>query len=192
MTFGEQDPGTVDRLLRLLPTWFGIEASNAGYVEAARSLPTYLAWPAPSRAPSGQPVGVLLARRHFPHAAEIHFMAVDPALHRRGAGRALVDALEADLEADGCDLLQVKTLGPSHPDAGYARTRKFYAGIGFRPLEETDAFWGPQNPCLIMLKILGRPATAQHSPFVASARLVSQPASSSGSGGTTFAFTTEA
>jgi ribosomal protein S18 acetylase RimI-like enzyme len=45
-------------------------------------------------------VGVLLARRHFPGAAEIHLMAVDPGWHRRGIGRALVAALEADLIAD--------------------------------------------------------------------------------------------
>ena len=32
-------PQTVERLLRALPQWFGIEASNAAYVEAARRLP---------------------------------------------------------------------------------------------------------------------------------------------------------
>jgi ribosomal protein S18 acetylase RimI-like enzyme len=156
---GQQDPATVARLLQALPAWFGIEASNAGYIEAAGSLPTYLARavddqasPAPAES---QPAGVLLARRHFPEAAEIHFMAVDPRQHRRGAGRALVQALEADLVADGCRLLQVKTLGPSHPDEGYARTRRFYAGVGFVPVEELPELWGPHNPCLIMIKVIG-------------------------------------
>jgi ribosomal protein S18 acetylase RimI-like enzyme len=97
---------------------------------------------------------VLLAERHFPHAAEIHLMAVDPARHRQGAGRALVAALEADLAADGVRFLQVKTLGPSRPDEGYARTRRFYAGVGFEPLEEIPDLW-PGNPCLIMIKTLG-------------------------------------
>jgi GNAT superfamily N-acetyltransferase len=164
VTSGEQDPGTVARLLRALPSWFGIEASNAAYVEAARALPTYRAWaprlttaPAAELPSADEPAGILLAQRHFPEAAEIHLMAVDPRLHRRGAGRALVHALEADLIADGCELLQVKTLGPSRPDAGYARTRQFYASLGFVPVEELAGLWGPDNPCLIMIKVLGGP-----------------------------------
>jgi ribosomal protein S18 acetylase RimI-like enzyme len=100
-----------------------------------------------------EPVGVLLATRHFPSAAEIHLLAVDPSLHRRGVGRALVAALEADLIADGVKFLQVKTLGPTSPDEGYARTRKFYTQVGFQPLEELHNLW-PGNPCLIMIKSL--------------------------------------
>ena len=176
VTSGQQDPQTVDRLLRSLPAWFGIESSIVDYVASARKLPTYLAWPA--GAPEGQaaeagpavpagpaaeqqPVGVLLAARHFPGSAEIYLMAVEPATHRRGVGRALVRALEDDLIADGVELLQVKTLGPSHPDAGYARTRQFYASMGFRPLEEIHDLW-PDNPCLIMVKALapGEPSAS--------------------------------
>jgi ribosomal protein S18 acetylase RimI-like enzyme len=152
VTSGEQDPGTVTRLLGLLPTWFGITASNEQYIGDARELPTYLARAA--REPRAQPVGVLLVRRHFPAAAEIHLMAVQPDLHRNGVGRALVEALEADLVADGCAVLQVKTQGPSHPDPGYALTRQFYAAVGFTPLEERTDIWGPRNPCLIMVKPL--------------------------------------
>jgi GNAT superfamily N-acetyltransferase len=100
--------------------------------------PTYLAWPgAGAQVRNGsQPVGVLLAARHFPESAEIHLMAVDPTVHRRGIGRVLVEALEADLIADGVELLQVKTQGPSRPDASYDQTRQFYTRMGFRPLEE--------------------------------------------------------
>lgn len=161
VTFGEQAPEAVDRLLRLLPDWFGIESANAGYVMKARELPTYLAWPARGPAVEAQeprPVGVLLAARHFPESAEIYLMAVAPAMHRQGIGRALVEALEADLVADGVQLLQVKTLGPSLPDASYDQTRRFYLHMGFRPLEEIRDLW-PGNPCLIMVKALGpRPA----------------------------------
>jgi hypothetical protein len=51
-------------------------------------------------------------------------------------------------------LVQVKTLGPSRPDANYARTRLFYEASGFQPLEELHGLWGV-NPCLIMIKVLG-------------------------------------
>jgi GNAT superfamily N-acetyltransferase len=57
-------------------------------------------------------------------------MAVEPAMHRRGVGQALVGALEDDLVAH-VELVQVKTLGPSHPDTGYARMRQFYTRVGF-------------------------------------------------------------
>lgn len=175
VTTGERSPQTVDRLLGLLPAWFGIPSANADYVAAAGLLPTYLAWPGQAGGPGGGalqagaapadalpvnvlpvdvlPVGVLLAERHFPETAEIHLMAVDPAVHRRGAGRALVEALERDLIAERVGLLEVKTLGPSHPDAGYAKTRLFYQSMGFAPVEELLDLW-PGNPCLIMVKVL--------------------------------------
>jgi hypothetical protein len=41
-------PRTVERLLRSLPEWFGIESSLVEYVAAARRMPAYLAWPARS------------------------------------------------------------------------------------------------------------------------------------------------
>lgn len=98
-------------------------------------------------------VGVLLVRRHHPEAAEIHLMAVHPSWHRRGVGRALVETVGADLGADGCRLLQVKTLGPTDPDEGYARTRAVYRAVGFLPLEETSDLW-QGSPCLIMVRCL--------------------------------------
>lgn len=152
VTSGANDPATVDRLLRSLPEWFGIESSIVEYVESAHRLPTYLARPAGG----GDPVGVLLATRHFPESAEIHLMAVDRAWHRHGAGRALVGALEVDLVADGVSLLQVKTLGPARPNASYDLTRQFYRSLGFLPLEEIHELW-PGNPCLVMVKPLSDP-----------------------------------
>jgi ribosomal protein S18 acetylase RimI-like enzyme len=106
VTSGGYAPQTVERLLRALPQWFGIEASNAAYVEAARRLPAWLAWPATAPAgPGGDTgaAGVLLLERHFPGAAEICLLAVDPAYHRHGAGRALVAAAQAGLVSDGVE-----------------------------------------------------------------------------------------
>jgi hypothetical protein len=57
--------------------------------------------------------------------------------------------------ADSVPFLQVKTQGPGYPDAGYEKTRQFYAGIGFQPLEEIHGLW-PGLPCLIMIKYLGQ------------------------------------
>lgn len=134
-------------LIELLPAWFGVPESNAGYIDSAMRLPGFVA------KVGDDSVGILLYRRHFPESAEIHFMAVAPGWHRRGVGRALVTAAEADLRGDGCRLLQVKTLGPTHLDQGYADTRTFYRAAGFLPLEENTEVW-PGTPCLVMVKAL--------------------------------------
>ncbi len=149
ITSGRQDPATVERLLRSLPRWFGIESAIEDYVRDAATMPTYLA----HVDGAAGAVGVVLVARHFPAAADIHLMAVAPEYHRRGVGRAILAAVEADLVADGVRFLQVKTLGPSRPDTNYDRTRAFYTAVGFTPLEELADLW-PGNPCLIMVKSL--------------------------------------
>jgi hypothetical protein len=50
--------------------------------------------------------------------------------------------------------LNVKTLAPSHPDPYHARTRAFYQAMGFGPLFETAALWGPENPSAVLVKAL--------------------------------------
>lgn len=148
ITTGEFRPVEVERLLRALPTWFGIESAVADYVRAAAELPTYVASDR-----CGHVVGALLVKRHFPVAAEIFLMAVHPAWHRRGIGRALLETAETQLSLDGVRLLHVKTLGPSHPDEGYVRTRAFYQAMGFLAVEEILDLW-PGNPCLLMAKAM--------------------------------------
>jgi ribosomal protein S18 acetylase RimI-like enzyme len=147
-----RDPAAVERLLRALPDWFGIEEAIVSYVADAARMDCWLARGGADDA--ADVVGALLAVRHFPVAAEVHLMAVAPSWRRRGVGRALLDAVEAELVADGVRLLQVKTLSPSRPNEAYAQTRAFYARMGFLPLEELPELWGPANPCLVMVKAL--------------------------------------
>lgn len=136
-----------EAILRRLPDWFGIEASIRAYVRDVERMPMLLA-----RAEDGAVVGFLAWRHHFPWSAEIHVMGVLPEHHRRGVGRRLVGALVERLEGEGCELLQVKTLGPSRACLEYERTRAFYDSMGFRPLEEIPAIWGEANPCLVMVR----------------------------------------
>jgi GNAT superfamily N-acetyltransferase len=137
------------RILAELPTWFGIEEAVEGYVRSADEHQSLIA------AVDGADVGISTLVRHTPYAAEVHLMAVLPALHRRGIGTAMLDHAEAGLAADGVEFLQVKTLSDTHPDPGYARTRAFYLRYGFRPLEEFPTLWDPSNPALQMVKLVG-------------------------------------
>ena len=132
-----------ERILRDLPEWFGIEEATAAYVRDVTGLPTF-----------GIGDDALLSLTlHTPRSAEVHVMAVRRARHRQGLGTALLAAAEDYLRALGVEYLQVKTLGPSHPDEGYARTRAFYESQGFVPLEEIHGLWG-DNPCLLLVKRL--------------------------------------
>ena len=133
-------------ILEALPQWFGLPESVADYVRDVASLPTF--------AVEGD--AFLALRVHTPQAAEIHVMGVRAERHGHGLGTALLTAAEGFLRDRGIEYLEVKTLGPSHPSEHYAATRRFYESRGFAPLEETTAFWGEQNPCLIMVKHLGR------------------------------------
>lgn len=141
-------PDDVARLLATVPEWFGLPEANAEYLAAARSKATWTV-----RDEAGRVVGVTLVDRPFPHVVDLHLMVVDRGHHGMGIGSAMVRAIEGDARRGSVRLLEVKTLGASHPDEGYARTRHFYESVGFWPLEETD-LWGPDNPCLIMVKPL--------------------------------------
>lgn len=144
----QQVPDDVVRLLTTVPERFAQPESNAEYVEAARSKETRTV-----RDSRGVVVGVTLIDRHFPHVAEVHLTVVDRSVHGTGVGAAMLKAVEEGAVLRGVRLLQVKTLGSSHPDPRYARTRHFYERWGFLSLEET-ALWGEGMPCLIMVKPL--------------------------------------
>jgi GNAT superfamily N-acetyltransferase len=145
--FRAADEAACEAILRGLPEWFGIEESLVQYVRDLSVYETFLAWEGDRLA------GFLALREHGPWSAEIHVMAVHRDRHRRGIGASLVEEAERRLRQRGHEYLQVKTLGPSRPDASYGKTRAFYMARGFRPLEET-ALWGETNPCLIMVKRL--------------------------------------
>jgi GNAT superfamily N-acetyltransferase len=132
-----------EQVLRDLPDWFGIEEATAAYISDVAALPTFA-------------IGddaLLSLKLHTPRAAEVFVMGVRRARHGQGLGTALLQAAEAYLLARNVDYLQVKTLGPSHPDEGYGRTRAFYEARGFVPLEELHGL-GEGNPCLLLVKRL--------------------------------------
>ncbi len=90
----ETGTGTICRqILDTLPTWFGIPESVEDYVDAAEANPTVVA------SLDGIDVGALTLVIHTPYAAEIYVMGVRPEHHRRGIGRAMLEAAQAWLVA---------------------------------------------------------------------------------------------
>lgn len=144
-----RDGDAVRRILEALPEWFGIPEAIDSYAADAvdGSYGSLMA------IADGEPVGVLLTRRHFPESAEIHLMAVHPDVRGTGIGRRLVERVVDDLSADDCKLLSVHTVGPSFENAPYAQTRAFYTRMGFLPLEEHDDLEWP-GPTLILVRAL--------------------------------------
>lgn len=137
-----------ESLIAALPEWFALPESNASFLRDLARLPSWVALLGSGLA------GAITLVRHFPSSFEIHFMAVRPEHHRKGVGRTLLLHAESEARAMGGRWLHVKTLAPSHPDPWYARTRAFYAAMGFSPLLESTAVWGPANPAVVLLKPL--------------------------------------
>ena len=122
-------------ILRALPEWFGIPASNDAYI---RNLPLLTTFVARS---GGMIAGFVALERHFPESAENHVLAVAPGHHRRGIGRALIEHAEQWLHREGVLILHVKTLGPSDPYPPYAATRAFWVGpLTYSPAGRVRAF----------------------------------------------------
>jgi GNAT superfamily N-acetyltransferase len=134
------------RILAELPEWFGLPPSNAEYAEFAERNGAFVAQE------GEEMLGLMALNDHGFSAIEIHLLAVRPRAHRQGVGRALVEEALSVARALGRSYVTVKTRGPSLPYEPYERTRAFYEGVGFEALEETDALWGPENPCLIMIR----------------------------------------
>ena len=147
------DVAGCEAVLRALPQWFAIEASIREYVEFLATAPGFVA------RRDGALVGFVGIRALLPGSAEIEVMAVRRELHRSGVGRALLSAVERWCAGAGVRWLVVKTRGASAPDPDpeYAATRAFYRALGFEPLFETTAFWGPQDPTLVSVRPLAGP-----------------------------------
>ncbi len=137
-------------VLAALPEWFGIPEATEEYCrESAKHLMA-----AAFRGPEA--LGFACAKLNNASTAELYVMGVRPESHRRGLGRRLVERLADELLAGhpGLRHLLVKTLDASRENEEYARTRRFYEAIGFLPLDVIPEIWGPENPCLLLVKDL--------------------------------------
>lgn len=126
-----RDAVATERILRSLPSWFGIEDALRAYVARTAIADESL-----------------VAR--MDGEAELVLIAVHADHRGDGIGRALVDAAATRAGFAGASLLEVHTVGPSFDDDGYAATRAFYRSCGFLPVREIDGLdW--DGPTLILV-----------------------------------------
>ena len=130
----------VSDIIKTLPEWFGIPASNEHYIREAADKDAFAVFER-----SGQPIGLIALRYHFQTTAEIWWMGVKPECHRQGIGTLLFKRAKSRARERGCRTLAVMTLSPRDPNLPYARTRAFYERQGFRLLLKVNDN-GPQNP----------------------------------------------
>jgi GNAT superfamily N-acetyltransferase len=135
-------------VLASVPEWFGRPATNAQYLADLAQFPSWVALDA------GKPVGAVTLTQPQPQSFEVHFIVVARAWHGRGVGGDLLRVVERVAAEQGGRWLHVKTLGASHPDPNYARTREFYGKQGFAPLFESATLWDARTPALILVKTL--------------------------------------
>jgi GNAT superfamily N-acetyltransferase len=143
------DIAACERILYGLPDWFGLEESNRAHIKSLATSPAAVATDAE------EIVGFIALIRHFDTSYEINVMAVLGERHRQGVGAQLVRWAEDWCRARSIGWLHVKTRGPATPDPHYARTRRFYLAMGYTPLFESLALWGPENAALVLVKHLG-------------------------------------
>jgi GNAT superfamily N-acetyltransferase len=128
--------------------WFGIEDALVMYADDSVRLPTFAA------IDSSKLTAFISLKQHFPHAWEIHCIAVLAESRNKGFGRALLAHAESWLSKQRASLLQVKTVAATSSSTAYAQTREFYNHMGFQPLEVFPELWSARNPCLQLIKLL--------------------------------------
>ncbi len=81
---------------------------------------------------------------------DLYWIAVDPRLHGRGVGRALMEAVEEDLKGRSARKLFIETGGRE----AYAPTRRFYEAIGYRIAATLPGFYRTGDDKVVFSKDL--------------------------------------
>ena len=105
---------------------------------------------------AGEIVGFVVVDRRTSQAAEILWIAVEPARRNAGYGTRLLNHVLGVLRDQGIALIEVKTLDRSADYAPYEATQAFYERNGFVQIDCIDEFpdWPPGNPAAIYVAAL--------------------------------------
>lgn len=134
-------------VLEALTDWFGVEQSRENYIEQSRS------WLFLADIEGDEPVGFLCLKPTGKDTVELAVMGVMASHHRRGSGRALVEAAKTLARETGFAFMQVKTVKMGVYE-DYDATNRFYRAMGFKEFEVMPDLWDAANPCQIYVMAL--------------------------------------
>lgn len=120
----EGDGPSVLVLARTLDKWFNEE----GLVNMSRDLESHPGFVAVR---GDVVIGFITWNRLDPRTADLSWMGVAESEQRTGIGKALLQALVADLRRLGVQRLEVSTVADSVDYEPYVATRRFYRSVGF-------------------------------------------------------------
>ncbi len=138
-------------------------------LEIVRALPDHFTGDVPDRVQAdlercdawvtveaGEVVGFVVVDRRSSQAAEILWIAVEPARRNGGYGTRLLDHVLGALRAQGIAIVEVKTLDRSVEYEPYEATRAFYERNGFVQIDRIDEppGWEPGNPAAVYVAAL--------------------------------------
>jgi ribosomal protein S18 acetylase RimI-like enzyme len=132
VSYSEDYRDAVAALVHRLDRWFEPDAFRLISAEL-RADTTLLAIDE-----TDQVIGFLIVLIEDEQAGRISWAGVDPAWHRRGVGRAMIEAIAEEAAQAGLTRLVVETISDQVDYEPYERTRAFYGGMGFQPYHE----WG--------------------------------------------------
>ena len=144
-----EDHGSIVEIAKALyPRWF----NELGLEQIVRDLQTEQGLVALDE---GRVVGfAVYSTDENSKIAELIWIAVRPELHRKGMGRALVNALEETLTRQGFRAIEVSTVAPTIEYEPYARTREFYYGVGFSDVRIDKSWYEGRDDRLLLRKQL--------------------------------------
>lgn len=137
-------------ILESLPLWFGIPESNDEYCDGVRDK--YFL----SINSDCKHIGFVSLKVNNKYTLEIYVMGILSEYHNKGIGTRLIEEITKYAQINRYEYLEVKTLDESRESEEYRKTRLFYTKVGFKPFDVLYNEWGPDNPCLIMIKDIQR------------------------------------
>ncbi|CAH0050662.1 unnamed protein product [Clonostachys solani] len=89
--------------------------------------------------PSNEPIGCVFIKKLTPERGEFGMLAVDPAHHGSGFGRLLVSFAEEYCRSEGCTVMQLELLVPTHcTNASKEKMQAWYKRLGYEYVKLGD------------------------------------------------------
>jgi GNAT superfamily N-acetyltransferase len=130
-----EDAEACDAIMRTLPDFFAYEP---GLADCARAVRTQAGWVAED---DGEVIGFATWERRTDETAEVTWMAVRADRRHGGVGTEIIEAVVAEMKAQGFVLaLAMTSARPKDAEIEdtYGPTRAFWTARGFLPLIELD------------------------------------------------------